>query len=250
MTTGELKVDLINGAYSQMRISGITVQPSPGENKLALNRLEGMANEFLVRNICTGYQLEDNPDLNSPSGVDRAFQYAFECVLAQRLLSDFGKGKEPDPILLINSKAQLSFLYSATANPQQTQYPGRQSIGRGNAARFGRRRNFYTPVVEAPNTCATNRMVVGNIDNFVEHFDSWLRDGEEVSSFVITANTGLTIVSSSLSDQDVLYQINAAGNSGSKSDAFLQVKIVATADSGRITTRLINFELTTLQDLT
>ena len=246
MATGNLKSDIINGAYSQMRISGITVIPSASDNILALRRLEGMANEFLKRNICTGYQLEDTPNLNSPSGVDPAYWYAFECVLAQRLLTDFGKGKEPDPILLVNSRSQLSFLYASTADPKQTQYPSRQSIGNGNSLRFGRRRQFYAPASEAPNTCSTNKMVVGDVNDFIEHFDSWLIDGEAVASFVITAETGLTIVSSSLTTPDVSYRISAVGGNSD----FLQVKIVATSDGGRITTRLIDFELTTIAALT
>ena len=245
MATGDLKSDLINGAYSQLRISGLTVIPSVDDNKLALRRLENMLNEFFKRNICLGYNFEDTPDINTPCGIDSCFWYSIECILAVRLVTDFGKGKEPDPILFNNAKAQMSFLYSATADPVQTQYPNRQSIGAGNTLRFGRTRKFYTPVTEAPNDCATNDMVVGDIDNFVEHFDAYLIDPEVISSYVITADTGLTIVSDSNTDTDVSYQVSAVG----PAKDLLQVKIVMTTDTGRVTTRLIDFSLTKLRTL-
>ena len=237
----DLKIDIINGAYSQMRISGITVDPSPDDLVLALRRLEGMANELYGRNICTGYYLENDPDVNSPSGLDKKFWYAFECVLAQRLLPDFGKGMKPDPMLSKNASAQMSFLYASTANPRQIQYPSRQSIGAGNSLMY-RRQKFYAPTVEAPDTCATNRMTVGDINDYIEHFNSYLVSPEVISAYTIEADTGLTIVSDSLTTPDIFYQIQADG--GTSSDALLRVKIVATTDTGRVTTRVINFELT------
>lgn len=234
-----LKIDLINGAFSQMRISGVTVDPSADDLVLALRRLESMANEFHGRNICTGYYFEEDPDINSPSGLDKKFWYSFECILGMRLLSDFGKGMKPDPLLAKNATAQMSFLYANTANPRQIQPPNRQPVGAGNRPIYGRLR-FYEPVSEAPNTCETNQMYEGDIDDFVEHFNSYLNDGESIASYTIEADTGLTIVSDSDTSPDINYQIKADG------DAFghLQVKIVMTTDAGRVETRIIDFEIT------
>jgi hypothetical protein len=232
-----LKIDIINGAYSQMRVSGLTVNPSANDLVLALRRLEGLANELEGRNVCTGYYFEEDPDVNSPCGLDSKYWYAFECILAMRLVPDFGKGSNPDPILFKNASAGMSFLYSSTANPRQIQYPRRQSLGAGNALR--RFNKFYTPIPEAPNTCATNRMIVGDIDDFVEHFESYLISPEIIDSYTIEADTGLTIVSDSLTTPDVFYRIQA------DSVGVFKVKIVATTDDGRIITRIIYFELTT-----
>jgi hypothetical protein len=231
----DLKGDIINGAYSQMRISGMTIEPSPSDIETALRRLEGMANEFYARNINTGYYLEDDPDVNSPSGLDKKFWYSFECVLAVRLLSDFGKGMQPDPTLFKNASAQMSFLYAATANPRQVQYPRRQSMGAGNAQTS----RFYIPVPEAPNTCATNRMIVDDINDFIEHFDSYLISPETVDDYSIDANTGLTIVSDSLTTPDISYRIQA------DAVGVFKVKIIATTSTGRKITRIIYFEVTT-----
>jgi len=232
------KIDIINGAYSQMRISGITVDPSPSDLMLALRRLEGMANELHGRNICTGYYFEEEPDVNSPSGLDKIYWYSFECILAMRLLPDFGKGMQPDPILAKNASAQMSFLYASTANPRQVQYPSRQSLGAGNRHPFSK---FFVPIAEAPNTCKTNQMTVGDINNYIEHFNSYLVDPEEIASYTIEADTGLTIVSDSDISPDIFYQIQAVG--GTSNDGLLRVKIVMTTDTGRVTTRVINFKL-------
>ena len=70
-----------------------------------------------------------------------------------------------------------------------------------------------------------------------------------ISSYTIEADTGLTIVSDSNEDPDINYQISAVGNDGISSDALLQVKIIITTDTGRVTTRIINFELITSPEI-
>ena len=65
-----LKADVINRAYSKQRISGITSIPSSEDNELALETLEDLAHELEeARNICLGYNFEDEPDLNAPTNI-------------------------------------------------------------------------------------------------------------------------------------------------------------------------------------
>jgi hypothetical protein len=246
--TGDLKIDLISGAYSKLRISGLTVIPSPEDTELALILLESMLDEYEARNICVNYKFEDEPDENSPSGVARKYWDAIKCNLAVRLIPDFGKGQRPDPVLITQGNAALSFLSSNTALVRQVQAPSRMPLGAGNR-RYGRRgwSNYNIPVPEAPLNCETIKMIIGNVDDFVEHFDSYLNSGEDIDTYTIEADTGLTIVSDSNSSTDVLYRIKADGNSGTKSDSSLQLKIVVTTTDTRVVTRLINFELTEVE---
>jgi hypothetical protein len=237
-----LKVDFINGAYSQMRISGITVNPSPEDNELALERLEDMAEEFEARNICTGYNFEDTPDPNSPHNVERKYWQAYKTNLAVRLLPDFGK--TPTPALITQQQQSYSFISALTAPRRETQYPSRQPRGSGSSLRYNRWQRFYRPQVQAPQGCVTNKMFIDDIDDFVEHFDAYLNSGEDISSFTIEADDGLTIVSSSSTTEDVNFRIRADGNDGARSDAWLKVKIVMTTTDSRQETRTINFELT------
>ncbi len=239
---GDKKVDLMNGAFSKLRISGLTVIPSPEDNALALSMLENMLHEYHSRNICIGYKFEEEPDENSPSGIDRQFWDAIQTNLAVRLIPDYGKGQQPDPILLTKSNAALSFLSSSTALTKQVQPPRRMPIGSGNR-RWYRWHNYMRPASEAPLSCETNNMIIGDIEDLTEDFTSYLIDAEVVSSYVLTADVGLTVVSESLATPIVSYRIQAVGSNNEDPATFYQVKIVATTDAGRVTTRIINFSL-------
>jgi hypothetical protein len=239
----DLKIDIINGAYSIMRISGLTVLPQPGEVTLALKKLEALAKTLKYRGICVGYNFEDNPNPNSKSGIDIAAVDAFEFLLAQRLLPDFGKGQTPDQSLLDGASGAMSFLYSLSTDLNIIQYPSRQPIGSGSTRRHNRYRRFYIPTAIAPNECATNTMYIDDVSDFVEHFDPYLGFNETVVSYVLTADTGLNVTNEVLASPDIFYRVTATGNS-TGSNLLLRIKIVATTSLNRIETRIINFELT------
>ena len=239
MATGETKGDIINRAFSTLRISGITVDPSPEDLALALVKLENMAAEFAGRNIRTGYLLEDDPDPGTPHNMDRKFWNSYDVLLAVRLMPDYGKGATPDVTLIRQASAGFSFLSSLTATIKQVQYPSRMPVGSG--ASVGSK--FFGKVVEAPNAVPTRIMYIGDITTFVEHFDSYLETGEDVASHTIAASTGLTITADALATPDVTYTIQAVGNGDGSANSLLQVKIVATTTTGRKETRIINFKL-------
>jgi len=230
------KLDLINKAYSRARISGLTVAATPEDNLLALHRLENMAAQWEGQNICTGYNFEDSPTLTAVHNVPRKWWSAYESNLAGLLLTDFGK--QPDPSLMMEMRGTFSLLNSQTANPQEVIPPFRQPIGSGN--RWSRHQKYYETITTKTKACNLNTLYVGEVENYVEHYDSFVAFGESIASFTIEADTGLTIVSSSLSSPDISYQIKAVGTTG---DSYLRVKIVATMSTGRIETRFIQFEV-------
>lgn len=239
------KIDAIVDAYSQLRISGLTVEPTPEALETALDRLESMAAEWFERNICCGYQFEDEPDPNTPTGVRRGFKQAFATNLAVRLVPDFNK--QVPATLFAQATQSLSNLsaVSAADRIKQVQYPSRMSRGSGNTLRYNRWARFYRLSGAAAANCKVNRMYIGDIGTFVEHFDAYLTDGETIASFSIVADTGVSITGSSNTDQDVNYTVEATGGSdGSAVGESRQVTIVITTSSGRVTTRVIQFELT------
>lgn len=235
------KGDIVNAAYSRGRISGLTKQPTPEDLELALRRLENMAQEFFGRNIDVGYFFEDTPDANTPHNIEEKYWDAFETNLAVRILGDFGK--DPIASLLKFQRSGFSFLSASTAPQKITPYSNRQPTGSGNR-RHNRYRRFYRQPVEAPLSAETNYMLVDDIADFVAHFDAYLRQGETVSSYTIEADTGLTILSDSLTSPDISYQIQAVGANTETDSFFLRVTIVATTSLGRQETRIINFEVT------
>jgi len=236
-----LKGDTINSAYSRMRISGITAQPTPEDLETALERMEGMAARWFEKNINAGYNFEDEPDPNTPTGLGAGKRDAYASNLAMLLLSDFGKA--PHPGLVREASTTFSDLSASTADPREVNYPQRQPRGRGNTLRYNRWQRFYRPQAIAPNESATNTMILGDIQDFVEHFDSYLLT-DDIQSFTIEADTGLIVVSSAINNADIDYRIRADGsNDGESSNSLQQVKIVMTTTAGRIETRIINFIL-------
>lgn len=236
-----LKVNIVNEAFAWCRISGLTKRPTPEELERALSRLEAKAHQLEGRNMCVGYNFEDTPDPNAVSNIPEKHRIAFETSLAEMLNAYYGKVSHAN--LTKEFGASMSFLSSDTAPLKQTPYPRRQPIGSGNRFYYSRWQNFFWPGDEAPLGCETNKMFIGNTNDFVEHFDSWLKKNEEIASYTIEANSGLTIVSSSFTATDVLYEINATGTDDGSGNGLQQVKIIATTDDPRIQTRIINFEL-------
>jgi len=240
-----LKADCVSNAYKELRISGLTVSPSAEHDGIALRKLEGIANQYFRRNICVGYNFEDTPDINSTAGIPVEFQAAFEENLAVELFSIFGKGASPDPSLIRRAAGKYSYLSGATAIVPRVRASGRMPIGSGNE-RYNSHNRFYKTAATAPLGCATNKMIIGDIRDFVEHFDSYLIDAEVISAYTIEANTGLTVTldAISVSETDITYRVEAVGGSTNNPDGLSQIKIVVTTDDGRVSTRLISFELT------
>jgi hypothetical protein len=232
---GELKSEIINNAYSRGRISGLTSNPTGSQVNKALNRLEMMMALWEGKNIRVGYNFEDDPDINSPHNVDRKYWEVIETSLACGLLSDFRK--EPTVGLMRSQKGSYSVLLSSTAQRRQVQYPGRMPLGRGNRV-FVELEDSYYPDTE-PLPFDTVYLFVGDIDDYVEGFASWLATSEDISSYVISVDgtSGLTIVSDSLSTPDVSYRLQAV------TAGTYEIKIVVTSSTGRIKTVVKTYQV-------
>ncbi len=235
------KIDIIQGAYSQLKISGLSIDPTPEDVTLALLRLENMAAELEARNICIGYNIEEEPDPNDFTNVLQHFWHMLETNLAVRLVPDFGK--ELPQTLMAQASQSLSTASSISAadSVRMVEYPRRMARGSGNDLRFNRWQRFQRPDKLPPNECATNTILIGDINDYEESFEAYLNSAETITSFVIASDIGLTIVSSSNDDPLISYRVEAINN---VSDGrWQQIKIVVTTDTGRITTRIINFEI-------
>lgn len=236
------KIDLIQGAYSQMRISGLTVNPTPEDGQLALWRLEAMMAELAEnRNICFGYNFEDSPDLNSLSWTKKADDHCIQTNLAIRLIPDFNK--EVPSTLMMQATQSLSGKSGKTAKDrlQQVNYPDRMALGEANTLRYRPYNRFYRELSPPPNECATNFIYIDDINDYTEDYTSFLRDGETVSAYTIEADEGLSIQSDSLSSPVISYRVK--GISAQTSGNWQQVKIQITTSLGRVNTRLINFDV-------
>lgn len=238
MTT---KIEHINNAYSQLRISGLTVNPTPADVSTALERLEDMMAEFEDgRNLCVNYNFEENPDPGTESGVKRSINHMIATNLGVRLVPDFNKAV---PQILF---AQASQSYSsvsaivAAQNIRQVQAPSTMPRGSGNTLRYNRWQRFNKSAELAPNDCSTNILGTGEINDYIESFADYLGT-ETIASYTITASNGLTIISDSNTDTAVSYRVQ--GEDTSTLGSYQTVLISITTSSGRIEDRTIDFEV-------
>lgn len=234
------KIDLINGAYSQLRINGLTTGPTPFDLSTALARLENFARVLCSRNICTSYNFTENPDYNDYTNTPEMFNLMFETNLAVYLCPDFGK--EPSMALMTLASSTLATASAVSAQEliQPVSQPNRMPIGSGNY-RYWPYSNFYRPSPMAPSECATHTIFINDINDYTEDYTEYLNDGESISSYVMTVDPGLLLVSDSITSPVISYRVQ--GLSQQTSGNWQQAKIVITTSTGRVNTRLINFNV-------
>lgn len=237
------KLDVINQAYSQMRINGLTVNPTPELITLALSRLEAMMSGFEIYNICVGYNFEAVPDLNSPTGVERGFDLMMETNLATNLIPDFGKQVPPKLEQMASTWLSNAAGASAVNGISEVSYPNRMPRGSGESLRYNRWQRFYREPNEPLDFCTVKKMFVGEINDYTESFNAYLGD-EVISTIVITSTQGINIVSSSNTDDIVSYRVEAIDTSTTGTSQ--QVTMNVTTDTGRKETRAIEFDIETL----
>lgn len=235
----ELKSDIVNQAYSKLRISGKTKIPDPSDIELAIGELELIAHEIESKNLCTGFNFEDEPDPGSKHGLDRKYVAHYAAILAARLMPDFGKGSAPDPLMIQRASVAWSTIASLAMVVKPSQYPSRMPTGSGNRRCYFEYSDFYVPEATPPTACESKYMIVGEIDDFTENFDSYLGDGEDLASYTIAADSGLTIVSDSLATPVISYRIQA-----DSAVTLATVIIVVTTSTGRKKSKTINFAVT------
>jgi len=237
------KVDLIIDAYSSIRISGLTVNPSVEDLELSLMRLEDMAAEWETRNMTVGYNFEDQPDPNSASNVKAGFKRAFAQNLAMSVIPDFNKTV---PVILYRlASASLSNLAGRTAAERinRVPYPNRMARGSGNSLRYNRWSRFYRGNNPVANVNSAKSIFIGDINDYTVHFDSFLTGDEFIVTFNVQVDSGLELVSSSLDGNDVTFRVKGVNPSNEEDRSSSQVTIIITTDTGRVKTERLFFEL-------
>lgn len=218
------KIQLVDRAYSKLRISGLTVDPNPQEITLALDEMECMIAEWDIKNVCLGYNAEEDPDPNTESGLPRGYENAVQTNLAVRLSSEFGKEV---PMMLSRQASQsYSALSSATAIVKQSQYPNRQPVGEANTLRFNRWRRYYDIEDSAPNNCQTEIMAKGDITDGKVDYNDYLADDDTIATMTIEATNGLELEHSEFDDTSVSFRVKAL------QDGTQAVKIAVTTVNG------------------
>ena len=172
MTT---KAEIINGAFRQIRISGLTVNPRPTHTAEAVVDLDRMMAFFLqAKNLHVNYNFEENPDLNSETNVARAHEDAIIKQLAVRLIPVFNKDVPPTLLTLAASAMEGSLSINSRYTLNQVQNPSRMPRGSGNTIRTPSWERYTVKEALAPNTGNTQYITNGETLTFEEDFSAWL----------------------------------------------------------------------------
>jgi hypothetical protein len=170
------KGEIVNRAYSWLRISGITKRPQPREIESALDVLEAMAYELDSRNICTSYSFEDVPDPDTESGIGNAFFLAAAYNLGLRMAPDFGKQLTQDQKL--QATQSMSNWSARTSKTNSINHPRRQPRGSGNNFRGPNWIRYYKDAADAPISCDTEQITRDSINDYTYSIADYLQDGE------------------------------------------------------------------------
>lgn len=242
------KVDIINAAYEEMRISGLTVSPDASDLQVALERLEDMMAEFFGEtNLNIGYNFEVTPQLNSYTNVPRTYRNMMITNLAMRLLSAFGK-QIPETLSAQASQSLSGAIGSVAAMNMREVAPSRRMpVGNGKTFRNVFFNRFQVPSTLPPNEPPTNKIFQGEIFTYREDFSAWL-GGNTISSFTIVSDPLLTVTTSANASPLIAYTVSAPANQTSEGP-WQQVKITVTDSAGRVDIRIVNFEVLTPPDV-
>lgn len=241
-----LKSELINQAYAQIRISGLTTQAVPEEINYALAELDQIMDQWVSIGRDVNYNFPTRTDVNHPvvsdpddeSGI---YPWAISGViayLAKSLVEYFGK--EVPASLAAKSRYGLNIIKGKTVQLRSQQYPNRMPIGSGNHFREqGYISRFYRPAY--PGRDQPTDIILDEIIDLVSDFTRDLDDDQTLDSYTIAVEGDITLVSDSLTNNEVAYRIQATGDSDGK------VTIIGTTSDGRTLPRAYCF---TTQDNT
>ena len=132
------KIDIINDAYSKLRISGLTVDPTPEDISIALTRLAGVIGA-LPWDI--GYIYPETiggDDANSDSGLAIDVFDPVSTLLAYRVAPDFGKQLSP-----ADYSDAMSVLARKFSDVEGSKYPETLPTGIANEYPNTINRYFY-----------------------------------------------------------------------------------------------------------
>lgn len=236
------KADRLASAYTELRISGLTVEPNPSDLELALYKLESMMAELQEqRGMHMGYNFENEPDPNSDLGVPQQFWNMIDTNLAVRLIAAFNK--EVPGALIAQANQSMSAAAAACARNriQQVPYPARQPAGSGSRV-FNRWARFYNGFQRpAPNAPETLQIMQGDLNDFEESYEAYLRTGEIVTSFTVVCDPGLVVESSFFESPILHYRLSAPVSRNAS--IWQQVKLKIITDEGREEVRIRNFNV-------
>lgn len=239
------KAEVINQAFDQLRISGITFIPSAAQTQKALGYLESMMAQWASAYAFNcGYNFEITPNTASTCGPDLTFKDMMAANLAVRLAPSYGKEVPPS----LDEQATMGFTAGlgiiAQLNSRMLLPPERMPRGSGNTFRLPWWNRFSTPIPRAPVAYSTEYIQQGETLNLYTDFSDVLQ-GATILAFTVTADPLLTIDSDTLDSPRINYTVTAPANLTNTIGPWQQVQFNVSTSTGQTLIRTINFGVST-----
>lgn len=125
------KGEYVQAAYQQIQVSGITSKPTPAEEQIALNRLNGLLLDWENKGLLLGW----NVGAENPSDESGLPDWAYEAVvtnLALKIIPIYGKIASKDQ----RDEASDSYQSITLRCINNMEYPDTMPVGAGNQ-RYG-----------------------------------------------------------------------------------------------------------------
>lgn len=235
-----LKIDIVLAAYEELRISGLTSNPTPTEVKSAVRRLDNMMLGWKNKNLCLSYirsESYSDIDPNQDSGINDVDMFAVVANLAKNLCAMFGKACHQQTV--IDAKEGYDNLFSAVIPERESNPYLPKGTGRPFGNNYAQRFKFQDNDKSAPDNCETFDLLVGQTDYFSVDFNRYLLDGNTIDSFTIEDGQGVSVPDSQ--EEDGFINFEALGLTA----GFAPIKITVTSTpSGRVMPETVNFNVT------
>lgn len=236
------KNELVLESYDQLRISGLTSNPTPSEITIAIRRMDSMISGWQNKGLCLGYNKTENYsniDPNQNSGLLDSDILAVVLNLAKTLAAIFGK--QLTIIALSEAKAAYDGLFSAELITREADTF--QPVGAGNKI-YGTSVEFdyQSPEENAPINCAVNDMVAGETGPVTTDFERYLLevDGDTIVSYTTEDGDLVKLLSDSILGSIVTLNVEASLS------GYGQIIVTITTSSGRILPRAVEFNVSTI----
>ena len=238
------KNELVLDAYEEMRVSGLTVTPSPGEVTSAIKKMDSMILSWQNKGLCFGYVKSagyNDIDPTQDSGVSDSDAFAIVYNLAKTLCPMYGK--QADRETKVNAKVSYEGLFSPELTTrEQTPYLPR---GAGGSSFYGSNiggyclNYFQTFEKNAPDYCTTKDIITGQIEFFGIDFNLYLNkfEGDTIASFIVEDGQGVKVLESA----ELNGFINIKAQDGAVGNA--PVLITITTTSGRVLPETVSFNV-------
>jgi hypothetical protein len=192
------KIDVVNGTYKLIRISGLTSQAIPEEIETALQVADDYAGELLSTGLDVGWvqPLEyGQSDPDDYSGLNVQTIGPFKKLLAIELVDYFGK--QLPMALQINADKGMRSLEQLLVNVLPSQNPGTLPIGSGNEWNY-RSDKFYPEPISDDGAIYKN---TSDVFQFPIDWSAFLAGLFTLSSVEYEVDTGIVLSDSSIVDE-------------------------------------------------